>query len=134
MNAAPLPAGDDLPLFVYGTLRGGHPALGAAVLLGPATTQPLYTLRDCGPWPTLCAGGHTRVVAELYRVQPSGWAALDAYEECPAVYVRATILLEAGTSLFAQAYFDATHSQAPALPSGDWLAARAPRTQVQPES
>ena len=123
---APSSAGSEgaMLLFVYGTLQPSEPAhelLAGARCLGPARTQPRYTLRSMGEWPALCAGGTTSVVGTLYVVPAAQLPALDAYEECPHVFVRAPVALEQGIA--AQAYFDATGASdevAPPIVSGDW--------------
>lgn len=72
-------------LFVYGTLkRGGcnHGHLAGQTYVGPARTQPGYTLYDLGGYPAIVADPGTRegVVGEVWSVDAPALAALDAFE------------------------------------------------------
>ena len=58
-------------LFVYGTLKAGgcrHHFLAGAGFLGLATTEPGFTLYDCGEYPAMVASESGCVVGELYSV------------------------------------------------------------------
>ncbi len=74
-------------LFVYGTLLSGlnnHHFMQGATCLGPATL--LGALFDLGDYPGLIVAGALAlplapVMGELYEVEPSQWAHLDALEQ-----------------------------------------------------
>lgn len=86
-----------MKLFVYGSLRRGEPAhhlLAGATFIALAQTEPRFTLVDMGDYPALVEGGHTAVVGEIYDVDESRLADLDAYEEAPDVYTRAALCVE----------------------------------------
>ena len=83
-------------LFVYGSLLSGeshHDHLGASRLLGAASTEPVYTLVDLGPYPALLAGGTTSVSGEIYEVDADVLAALDDFEGHPDEYRRMPVRL-----------------------------------------
>ena len=73
-------------LFVYGTLLAGlrnHHHLKNAQYLGPASVQ--GALFELGDYPGLILAGHLAmpmgpVLGELYKVEASNWAQLDALE------------------------------------------------------
>ena len=55
-------------IFVYGSLRKGmaqHALLADARFLGPAATQPEFTLLDTGHWPAAITGGRTSIIGEM---------------------------------------------------------------------
>lgn len=70
-----------------------------------------YLLLDLGAWPALvhdptaAQGGEAGegVFGELYAVSSAHLVALDAFEECPEVYLRQGVTLACGTP--AEAYF-----------------------------
>ena len=74
-------------LFVYGTLLSGlsnHHHMQGASCLGPATMQ--GALFDLGAYPAMLLSGHLSqpqgpVTGELYKIEASHWARLDALEE-----------------------------------------------------
>jgi gamma-glutamylcyclotransferase (GGCT)/AIG2-like uncharacterized protein YtfP len=83
-------------IFVYGTLLRGeaaHGLLGDARFVGAAHTEPSFTLLDLGEYPALVAGGRDRVAGEIYEIDAARLAALDAYEDCPAMYARRDLQL-----------------------------------------
>lgn len=116
-------------LFVYGTLKRGHPNHGQlrrSSLVGSAITEPRYTLLDMGPWPGLAEGGNTAVFGEVYQVRPSMLPLLDAFEGVPHLFVRDRVSLQpAGPTNapnLAYAYFLASSpvSTGKIIPSGRW--------------
>ncbi|HZP04805.1 MAG TPA: gamma-glutamylcyclotransferase family protein [Terracidiphilus sp.] len=97
-------------VFVYGTLKRGcrnHHVLRAADFLGEAWTEPIYLMVNCGSYPGLVHAGPARegqaIHGELYRVDAPLLAMLDAFEDVPREYTRASIELRNGTP--AQSYF-----------------------------
>jgi gamma-glutamylaminecyclotransferase len=85
---SPAPAAPAL-IFVYGTLkRGGsnHAQLAGQTYLGPARTQPGFTLYSLGEYPGLVATPATApadcegVSGELWSVDAAALARLDAFE------------------------------------------------------
>ncbi len=115
-------------VFVYGTLRRGetaHHLLAKGTWVGEALTDAAFTLVDLGAWPGLLAGGRTRVVGEVFRINPGLLPALDAYEDCPEDYVRQTIpvtLKESGARIEALTYLlrPALAAEKSPIASGDW--------------
>jgi gamma-glutamylaminecyclotransferase len=112
-------------LFVYGSLLSGerhHDHLGASRLVGPATTEPAYTLVDLGAYPALVAEGATSVSGELYEVDADVLAALDDFEGHPDEYRRTPVRLVGGDA--AEAYVlpreKASHGRV--IASGSWTA------------
>jgi gamma-glutamylcyclotransferase (GGCT)/AIG2-like uncharacterized protein YtfP len=97
-------------LFVYGTLKRGcrnHAVLKSAVFLGEAWSEPVHLMYDCGSYPGLVLAEPPRhgqtIYGELYLVDEQLLTALDAFEDAPREYVRASIALQNGVA--AQAYF-----------------------------
>lgn len=72
-------------LFVYGTLKRGccnHHRLAGQTFIGPARTQPGFTLYDLGGYPGIVADSADTagVSGEVWSVDPVALAALDAFE------------------------------------------------------
>jgi gamma-glutamylcyclotransferase (GGCT)/AIG2-like uncharacterized protein YtfP len=111
-------------VFVYGTLLAGEPnhhVLGEAEFLGPARTAPAFELYTFGPYPGLVAGGHTRVVGEVYAVDDETLARLDWLEGYPGFYDRQEIALEGGTAIAYTVRPDQVWGL-PRVADGDWRA------------
>eukprot|EP00727_Mastigamoeba_balamuthi_P014113 m51a1_g9324 hypothetical protein (334) ;mRNA; r:216-1699 len=88
-------------VFVYGSLKRGHwnaHFLEGQQFVGEARTVPGYRLYDVGSYPAMVAvppgSRPTSVQGELWRVSPEAMARLDALEEVPDLYVRASVQLE----------------------------------------
>lgn len=110
-------------LFIYGTLRRGeaaHGLLGDARFVGEALTAPAYALFAFPDWPALVPGGDGAVAGEVYEVDAETLAALDAYEDCPDLYVRRPIRLADGSPAEAYLLSPAQVAGLPVIPSGDW--------------
>ena len=108
-------------LFIYGSLlssESNHRALRDARCLGEARTLPEHTLYDLGPYPALVRGGSTAVTGELYEVDDTLLAELDAFEAVPRLFERATIALADGTT--AETYVWTHPPKGNAIPSGDY--------------
>lgn len=102
--------GDSTAVFVYGTLKRGcrnHHVLGSTAFLGEAWTAPLYLMVNCGSYPGLVHAEPARegqaIHGELYCVDVQLLALLDAFEDVPREYIRASIELRNG--LRAHSYF-----------------------------
>jgi gamma-glutamylcyclotransferase (GGCT)/AIG2-like uncharacterized protein YtfP len=96
-------------LFVYGTLKRGfaqNRRLGGQEFLGEVRTLPHYRLFDNGSHPCLVADARQgqAVQGELWRVDHSLLASLDAYEGVPVTFRRQEIQI-AGQSEPVWAYF-----------------------------
>jgi gamma-glutamylaminecyclotransferase len=116
-----VPPGPPTTVFVYGTLlRGGsgHHHLAGGRFLGPARTEPAWTLIDLGAYPALRPGGSSPIPGELYAVDDALLAALDRWEEVPTLYRRTAVALEGGGEAQAWVMDDA---EGPAIPR--WLRA-----------
>lgn len=80
-------------VFVYGTLKQGgalHGHMIASKFLGEATTPPKYGLINTGWFPGLVEGNHP-VSGELYKVDETTLAHLDAVEGVPHLFSRDVI-------------------------------------------
>jgi gamma-glutamylaminecyclotransferase len=110
-------------LFVYGTLMRGeraHHYLSAARFLAEGWTAPRYWLADMGEgYPALVAGGTTAVYGEIYRVDGSTLARLDAYEPAPDYYQRVRIEV-AGHDSWVYLLPEHEARGCAAIVSGDW--------------
>jgi gamma-glutamylaminecyclotransferase len=114
-----------MKLFVYGSLLSGeshHDHLGASRLLGAASTEPVYTLVDLGPYPALLAGGTTSVSGEIYEVDADVLAALDDFEGHPDEYRRLPVQLvgDASAETYVLPREKARHARV--IASGSWRA------------
>jgi gamma-glutamylcyclotransferase (GGCT)/AIG2-like uncharacterized protein YtfP len=114
-----------MKLFVYGSLLSGerhHDQLGASRLLGPATTEPVYTLVDLGPYPALLEGGATSVAGEIYEVDGAVLAALDDFEGHPDEYRRRPVRLVGGDPAETYVLPPEKAPHARVIASGSWRA------------
>jgi gamma-glutamylcyclotransferase (GGCT)/AIG2-like uncharacterized protein YtfP len=92
-------------LFVYDTLRQGEPLhaqLGESRFLAEASTAPLFSLVDLGPYAALVRGGSTPVAGELYAVSLQVRRTLDVERQVPLLFNREKLQLADGTE--AEAY------------------------------
>jgi gamma-glutamylcyclotransferase (GGCT)/AIG2-like uncharacterized protein YtfP len=121
--------GDALALvFVYGTLmagEGNHRLLAGhgAAFMGPAITEPAFTLIDLGSFPAAVADGDTAIRGEVYLVDPPTLAALDRLEGHPSFYRRTPITLADGREVETYVLPADGASWRPArtpIASGDW--------------
>jgi gamma-glutamylcyclotransferase (GGCT)/AIG2-like uncharacterized protein YtfP len=105
MSRSP-PAGPFL-LFVYGTLMHdgrNHSLLAGQRFLGVARTRPLYRLFDLRMYPGLVHGGGRAVEGELYEVEASRLAVLEALEEAPDLFRLEPAEVEGYTPVYAYFY------------------------------
>lgn len=112
-------------LFVYGTLLAGevnHGHLRGAELLGEVRTPPRFELHDLGRYPALVRGGRTRVIGELYAVDPETLVMIDALEGHPTYYRRAPITLEGGEQVETYLLEPGQVAGFPVITSGSWRA------------
>ncbi|HEY0293748.1 MAG TPA: gamma-glutamylcyclotransferase family protein [Bordetella sp.] len=131
-----------LTIFVYGTLRGGEAndlALAAAraglpppQALGPARVP--GRLVDFGDWPGLLPDGPGTVLGDLYAVDPSLVALMDAIEEytpdAPCCFVRRPVQARTAAGPVDCQYYPidpAFRGQARDIPGDDWIAWRRQR-------
>jgi gamma-glutamylaminecyclotransferase len=96
-------------LFVYGTLKRGfanHHLMAGQQFVGDAFTRPRYRVLDLGPHPGLIVDElhGLSVRGELWAVNDTGLAALDAFEEVPGPFIRALVEIE-GCGEEVYAYF-----------------------------
>jgi gamma-glutamylcyclotransferase (GGCT)/AIG2-like uncharacterized protein YtfP len=66
-------------IFVYGSLRGGHPYLGDAESLGLGTAKG-YTLINLGAFPGMIPEESGHVIGEVFNVDPDQFQVLDHFE------------------------------------------------------
>ncbi|MCB9740449.1 MAG: gamma-glutamylcyclotransferase [Deltaproteobacteria bacterium] len=117
-------------VFVYGTLRrgeGNHGLLATAEFLGKARTAPDFLLFDLGAYPAVVVqpdGQGTAIVGELYAVDGTTLAQLDALEEHPDYYVRREIELPGGPRAWIYVLDAAEVALARPIHCGDWRAQR----------
>jgi gamma-glutamylcyclotransferase (GGCT)/AIG2-like uncharacterized protein YtfP len=112
-------------LFVYGSLRRGqqhHDQLRDARFVHDARTEACYELVRVDAYPALVEGGSTAVSGELYEVDAQLLAALDEFEEAPAVYQRQPLRIAEPAGVRAEGYVMAADRarDAARIPSGDW--------------
>lgn len=110
-------------LFVYGSLKRGHPhawRLGGAPLLTVIRTVPGYQLVDLGEYPGMRPGGVGAVMGELYEIDPGRMAALDHFEGHPTLFLRAEVPLADGSRAVAYMATASTAWGAPVITSGRW--------------
>ncbi|NRD68041.1 gamma-glutamylcyclotransferase [Corallococcus exiguus] len=110
-------------IFAYGTLLSGEPnhrLLRGARLIGPARTQPRFSLYDYGPFPTLASGGRHAVAGELYEVDALMLAALDRLEGHPHFYQRSPIALDGAGRVEAYLFPKGRLAGRPIIESGCW--------------
>ncbi|NOJ79223.1 gamma-glutamylcyclotransferase family protein [Myxococcus xanthus] len=110
-------------VFVYGTLLSGEPnhrLLRGARLIGPARTQPHFTLYDYGPFPALASRGKHTVKGEVYEVDALMLAALDRLESHPRFYRRTPITLDEVGRVEAYLFPKERLSGRPIIESGCW--------------
>jgi len=105
-------------LFVYGSLKRGrsnHHQLHAAEYVADARTAPCFALHVVAGYPALVPGAQS-IVGELYRVGPSAWSRLDAFEG--KAYQRDEIELANGER--ALAYLSSDPSAGDPFPGDEW--------------
>ncbi len=116
--------GTRVKVFVYGTLRVGeanHYLLEHQDLVARARTEAAFELVNLGAFPAMIAGGTTRVVGEVYAIDPVTLAALDRLEGHPRFYQRTTIRLENGDEVLAYLLPPVQARGRTRIPSGDWI-------------
>jgi gamma-glutamylcyclotransferase (GGCT)/AIG2-like uncharacterized protein YtfP len=87
-------------LFVYDTLRQGEPLhaqLGESRFIAVASTLPVFSLVDLGPYAALLRGGSTAVVGELYSVSLQTRRHLDVERQVPLLFNREKVQLADGS-------------------------------------
>jgi gamma-glutamylcyclotransferase (GGCT)/AIG2-like uncharacterized protein YtfP len=103
-------------------MRGlhNHRLLDGARFIAEDRTRPVFTICDLGSFPAMVDGGETAVVGELWEVDATTLARLDALEGHPRWYRRTPIVLV--TRRHAETYLLPRDSLAgkPTVPSGDW--------------
>lgn len=75
-------------IFVYGTLRGGHPYMGDAEFVAEAKVKD-YTLFDLGSFPAMIPKQGSHVVGEVWNIDPDYIEVLDRFEG--GAYIRRRI-------------------------------------------
>lgn len=110
-------------VFVYGSLMLGeenHAVLRSARWVGPASTEPSYTLSDLGEYPAIIEGGRSSVVGELYEVDEPTLRALDELEDHPELYRRVPLMLTRGHGAQGYVLRKRAAGRYPTIASGDW--------------
>jgi gamma-glutamylcyclotransferase (GGCT)/AIG2-like uncharacterized protein YtfP len=95
-----MPAPVECLLFVYDTLRQGEPLhvqLGDSRFIAVASTLPVFSLVDLGPYAALLRGGSTAVVGELYSVSLQTRRHLDVERQVPLLFNREKVQLADGS-------------------------------------
>jgi gamma-glutamylcyclotransferase (GGCT)/AIG2-like uncharacterized protein YtfP len=114
-------AAEEMPLFVYGTLKRGqanHGHLQGARCLGPAVLEGA-SLHDLGPFPMAIAA-QGRVIGELYAVDAAALPGLDAFEGCPRLYQRHWLTLADGRQAWVYLGQPRQVRHSPRLRDGEW--------------
>jgi gamma-glutamylcyclotransferase (GGCT)/AIG2-like uncharacterized protein YtfP len=100
-NPTNAPSAETLRLFVYDSLLSGerdHALLAGGTLVGTARTRAAYTLIELGPYGALVLEGATSVAGEVYAIDKRLRFALDLKKQYPALFQRAIIELDDGSS------------------------------------
>nr|WP_254626280.1 gamma-glutamylcyclotransferase family protein [Myxococcus sp. CA039A] len=97
-----------------------HHLLRGARLIGPARTQPRFTLYDYGPFPALASRGTDAVEGEVYEVDALMLAALDRLEGHPRFYERTSIALDGADRVEAYLFPKVRLAGRPIIKSGCW--------------
>jgi gamma-glutamylcyclotransferase (GGCT)/AIG2-like uncharacterized protein YtfP len=117
-------------LFVYGSLRegfGNHPLLidDDTSKMGTFTTEPIYEMLDLGAFPGVVLGGQTPIVGEVYEVNETIWARVEALEGYPSFYNRVPLATPYGE---AKMYIlQRGRGSTELVESGDWSSKRGTR-------
>nr|WP_217911594.1 gamma-glutamylcyclotransferase family protein [Myxococcus sp. AM011] len=97
-----------------------HRLLRGARIIGPARTQPRFTLHDYGPFPALASRGKHAVEGEVYEVDALMLAALDRLEGHPRFYERTSIALDDAGRVEAYLFPKGRLAGRPIIESGCW--------------
>nr|WP_216612782.1 gamma-glutamylcyclotransferase family protein [Myxococcus xanthus] len=97
-----------------------HRLLRGARLIGPARTQPRFTLYDYGPFPALASRGKHAVEGEVYEVDALMLAVLDRLEGHPRFYKRTSIALDGAGRVEAYLFPKGRLAGRPIIESGCW--------------
>jgi gamma-glutamylaminecyclotransferase len=122
---------NQIRLFVYGTMMTGqrdHATLDSAQLVGPARTEPRYTLVDVGVYAALLADGRTAIEGELYMIGQAELALVDRSCQVPYLFQRLTVALSDGTSAETHAMMMEQLRGKRRLAHGNWRERFAPRS------
>lgn len=109
-------------VFVYGSLMRGKSnaaQMGDAVFVRRATTSDGWSLVSLGPWPAMVRGVG-QVHGEVFDVAIDDIPRLDAFEDVPELYERATVTLADGDEVQAWIMPARRARRGTAVPSGDW--------------
>ncbi len=106
-------------VFVYGTLKRGHPnhdvlARADARFLMAWATAPEYEMVDLGAFPAVQEGGGTAIHGEIYEV--GDLAPIDRLEGYPVLYGRKRIETPCGEAWL----YIKNDAAGERVPSGDW--------------
>lgn len=119
-------------VFVYGTLRSGQPANWMMQDHGEFIASGFTSGRmiDLGRFPAVTLGDGGTIRGEVWWVTDRGLAMLDRYEEVGRLYRRVAATIESDAPLPPSDTFEAwvyeiidPPADAPAVASGDWVAA-----------
>lgn len=110
-------------LFIYGSLMTGqryHDHMAGAALVRCAWTQPSFELVDLGAYPALVDKGTVSVRGEIWEVDSTLLARLDAFEEHPDIYRRTPVDLTDGDRVETYLFVESRLPDHPRVDSGDW--------------
>ena len=94
--------------------------LSTGVALGVAVTEPMFQLRDLGPYPGLFESGQHHVVGEIFLVDDNTRAELDRLEAHPKIYRRQTINLVGRPGVEGYVLQRKRYEKCPLIERGDW--------------
>lgn len=120
-------------LFVYGTLRDGHPNSARFGLSGNCDVTRNVRLNgfqifDVSWFPGIQQGeGH--VIGDVFTVPDELWPALDAYEGVPSLYRRESVTIGAIEGVQVYVYNGSVKADS-VIADGDWLAFNEERQRI----
>ena len=114
-------------VFVYGSLLRGmenHLVMEGCEFLCVTRTRAEFQMLDLGLYPAVISGTCS-VVGEVYSVDSSALARLDAFERVPELYVRKKTMLDDGMPAWIYIYNTSKQDvdslmRCPKVPLGDW--------------
>lgn len=110
-------------VFVYGSLKrgfGNHVLLEGCKYVGPAKTNPLFTMISYGAFPAVLIDGETAITGEVYEVDEHTLRSLDALEGHPNWYKRVEVVTDLCKAWMYCMQPDQARPRSPIVANGIW--------------